>query len=347
MLTKKEKIYEGKAKILYRTEDPNVLIQYFKDDATAFNAKKKGIIVNKGVLNNHISSRIFEYLEVNGIRTHYLERLNDREMAVRSVKIIPIEVVIRNRVAGSLAKRLGLPEGTSLQKPILEFFYKSDELDDPMISESCPVAFGWMTEEELKFLKAEVFKINDRMIRFFDEKGIELVDYKLEFGKTAAGDLLLADEISPDSCRLWEKGTGEKLDKDRFRRDLGKIEEAYQKVYEAVCSGEKLEMWGDSCAGGALLATGPAQGSSAILPFARRAKVYVTLKRGVLDPQGKAVQNALSYLGFHGIKEVRVGKYVELSFQEGLSETETKDRLKQMCEKLLSNTVIEDYRFEL
>lgn len=318
MLTKKEKIYEGKAKILYRTEDPNALIQYFKDDATAFNAKKKGSIVNKGVLNNHISSRIFEYLEANGVQTHYLERLNDREMAVRSVKIIPIEVVIRNRVAGSLAKRLGLQEGMELQKPILEFFYKSDELDDPMISESCPVAFGWITGTELEFLKAEAFKINDFMIRFFDEKGIELIDYKLEFGKSASGEILLADEISPDSCRLWEKGTGEKLDKDRFRRDLGGVEEAYQKVYEAVCS------------------SGP-----------QRVKVYVTLKKGVLDPQGKAVQNALGHLGFHEVKEVRVGKYIELSFQNGLSQETAKDQIKQICEKLLSNTVIEDYRFEL
>lgn len=237
MLTKKEKIYEGKAKILYRTEDPSYLIQYFKDDATAFNAKKKGTILNKGILNNHISARVFEYLEKNGVRTHYKERLNDREMAVRSVNIIPVEVVIRNRVAGSLAKRLGMAEGKSLQKPILEFFYKSDELDDPMISESCPVAFGWITEKELEFLKALAWKINDHMIRFFDEKGIELVDYKLEFGKTAEGEILLADEISPDSCRLWEKGTGEKLDKDRFRRDLGGVEEAYQKVYQAVCQG--------------------------------------------------------------------------------------------------------------
>jgi phosphoribosylaminoimidazole-succinocarboxamide synthase len=324
MLEKKDKVYEGKAKILYSTADTNYLIQYFKDDATAFNAKKKGTIVNKGILNNHISSRIFEYLEKNGIRTHYKERLNDREMAVRSVKIIPIEVVIRNRVAGSLAKRLGMAEGTALQKPILEFFYKSDELDDPMISENCAVAFGWLTERELSFLKTQAWKINDCMRRFFDERGIELVDYKLEFGKDADGEILLADEISPDSCRLWEKETGEKLDKDRFRRDLGGVEEAYQKVYQAVC--------GDSSA-------------------SIKAKVYVTLKKGVLDPQGKTVERALHSLGFHEIKDVRVGKYIELSLPYDLTleeaQKKAQDQLKQISEKLLSNTVIEDYRFEL
>ena len=237
MLTKKEKIYEGKAKILYTTNDPATLIQYFKDDATAFNAKKKGTITNKGILNNKMSSFIFQFLEKNGIKTHFKERVSDREMAIRALKIFPVEVVVRNRVAGSLAKRLGLEEGTNLQHPILEFFYKSDPLDDPMISETAPVALGWMTQKEVEHVKQEVWKINKLMTQFFDDRGIDLIDYKLEFGKDTQGNIFLADEISPDGCRLWEKGTGEKLDKDRFRRDLGKIEEAYEKVCKLICEG--------------------------------------------------------------------------------------------------------------
>ena len=235
MLAKKEKIYEGKAKVLYTTNDPAYLIQYFKDDATAFNAKKKGTIANKGVLNNQMSSFIFQFLEKNSIKTHFKEKLSDREMAVRALKIFPVEVVVRNRVAGSLAKRLGLEEGASLKQSILEFFYKSDPLDDPMISETAPVALGWMTQKEVDYVKQETWKINELMKKFFDERGIDLIDYKLEFGKDAQGDVFLADEISPDGCRLWEKGTGEKLDKDRFRRDLGKIEESYEKVCKLIC----------------------------------------------------------------------------------------------------------------
>src|SRR3990167_8150967 len=183
MLTKKEKIYEGKAKTLYTTNDPATLIQYFKDDATAFNAKKKGTIVNKGVLNNQMSSFIFQFLEKNGVKTHFKEKLSDREMAVRALKIFPVEVVVRNRVAGSLAKRLGLEEGMKLQKPILEFFYKSDPLDDPMISETAPIAFGWMTDSEMETLKKLTWKINDLLVTFFHQRGIQLVDYKLEYGK--------------------------------------------------------------------------------------------------------------------------------------------------------------------
>ncbi|MEK7790334.1 MAG: phosphoribosylformylglycinamidine synthase subunit PurS, partial [Deltaproteobacteria bacterium] len=286
----------------------------------------------------HISSRIFEYLEKNGIRTHYKERLNDREMAVLSVKIIPVEVVIRNRVAGSLAKRLQMTEGTALQKPILEFFYKSDELDDPMISESCPVAFGWVTEQELEYLKSQAFKINDCLRRFFEERGIELVDYKLEFGKTDKGEILLADEISPDSCRLWEKETGEKLDKDRFRRDLGGVEEAYQKVYRAVC--------GDSSVA-SLLRNDISLGNDMSSAASMKAKVYVTLKKGVLDPQGKTVEKALNTIGFHEIKDVRIGKYIELTLPKDLAADDARNQLREICEKLLSNIVIEDYRFEI
>lgn len=235
MLEKKQKLYEGKAKILYKTQDPEVYIQYFKDDATAFNGQKKASLQSKGILNNQISSTIFKYLKKKGIKSHYVQKLNDREMAIRALKIFPIEVVLRNRIAGSLAKKLGIAEGTRLEKPpVLEFFYKDDALGDPMVSESCTVAMGWMSQSELKKIITLALKIHTHLSTFFDEKGIELIDYKLEFGKDSNGNILLADEISPDSCRLWEKGTEKKLDKDRFRRDLGNVVEAYQTVAKMI-----------------------------------------------------------------------------------------------------------------
>ena len=233
MVAKTEQLYEGKAKILYATDQADRLIAYFKDDATAFNAKKKGTIVNKGIFNNKISAVILSMLEEAGVPTHFVEVLSERESLVKKVEIIPIEVVVRNVVAGSLAKKLGLAEGTELKMPIVEFFYKSDELDDPPINEDIAVALGWATREECQFLKSQALKINDLLMAFFDRLGIRLIDYKLEFGRSPEG-ILLADEITPDGCRLWDKKTGEKLDKDRFRRDLGHVEESYQKVFDLV-----------------------------------------------------------------------------------------------------------------
>lgn len=233
MMKKCEKIYEGKAKALYTTEDADVLIQYFKDDATALDGKKKGIIVNKGVLNNRISSRIFRYLEKNGVKTHFVDMPDERDMAVKKVKIFPIEVVVRNIVAGSLSKRMGIEEGAALKETILELYYKSDPLGDPMINEYHIRAFGLASNAELDIIKAEALKINKILTKFFDERGIILVDFKLEFG-SHKGEVLLADEITPDGCRLWDKETRDKMDKDRFRRDLGNVEEAYQKVLEKV-----------------------------------------------------------------------------------------------------------------
>ena len=224
-----KKIYEGKAKILYATDSPDLLIQYFKDEATAFDGKKKGIIQEKGILNNKISSRLFQYLEDKGIPTHFVERPSDREMVVKKLEIIPIEVVVRNIVAGSLAKRMGVEEGMSLKKTILEFYYKSDPLCDPMINDYHIEAFGLARKFEVDILKEMAIEINGYLSKFFDEKGIILVDFKLEFGRHK-GQILLGDEITPDGCRLWDKETNEKMDKDRFRRDLGKIEEAYQEV---------------------------------------------------------------------------------------------------------------------
>ncbi len=228
-----EKLYEGKAKILYATDSPDLLIQYFKDEATAFDGKKKGIIQEKGILNNKISSRLFQYLEDKGIPTHFVERPSDREMVVKKLEIIPIEVVVRNIVAGSLAKRMGVEEGMSLKKTILEFYYKSDPLGDPMINDYHIEAFGLARKFEVDILKEMAVEINGHLSKFFDERGIILVDFKLEFGRHK-GQILLGDEITPDGCRLWDKETKEKMDKDRFRRDLGKIEEAYQEVCRKV-----------------------------------------------------------------------------------------------------------------
>ena len=230
-----EKLYEGKAKILYNTSDPELMVQYFKDDASAFDGKKKGTIVDKGVMNNHMSSRIFQYLEGEGIKTHFLKNVNDREMLVKKLDIIPVEVVLRNVAAGSLCKRLGIEEGLILKKPILEFFYKSDPLGDPMINECHVDVFDWATKQEVEILKSEGNRINNLMIKFFEERHIRLVDFKLEFGRHN-GEVMLGDEISPDGCRLWHLETNEKMDKDRFRFNMGNVEEKYQEVYDLICN---------------------------------------------------------------------------------------------------------------
>ncbi len=232
-MQKIEKLYEGKAKILYTTEDENLLIQYFKDEATAFDGKKKGIIEKKGILNNNISSHLFRRLEAQGIKTHFVDMPGEREMLVKKLRIIPIEVVVRNVVAGSLAKRMGLEEGTPLKETIIEFYYKSDPLGDPMINAYHIKVFGLATLDELREMEASALKVNGFLVDFFDSIGITLVDFKLEYG-VHKGEILLGDEITPDGCRLWDKETKEKLDKDRFRRDLGKVEEAYELVLKKI-----------------------------------------------------------------------------------------------------------------
>jgi len=228
-----EKLYEGKAKVLYTTDNPDLLVQYFKDEATAFDGKKKGIIQEKGLLNNKISTRIFKYLAEKGVKTHFVDMPSDREMVVKKLRIIPIEVVIRNIAAGSLAKRMGIDEGTPLKNTIIELYYKSDPLGDPMINEYHVRAFELAEKKELEEMEAAALKINKYLSEFFSERGIVLVDFKLEFG-VHRGEVLLGDEITPDGCRLWDKVTSEKMDKDRFRRDLGKVEEAYQEVLKKV-----------------------------------------------------------------------------------------------------------------
>ena len=232
-MTRRRQIYEGKAKILYEGPEPGTIIQYFKDDATAFNAQKKGTINGKGVINNRISEHVFTLLGHIGIPHHFLKRLNMREQLVRQVEIVPIEVVVRNVVAGSLAKRLGLEEGMPLPRTIIEYYYKDDALGDPMITEEHIACFGWASQEELHDIADMAIRVNDFMCGLFAGIGIRLVDFKLEFGRVWENDysrVILADEISPDGCRLWDMATDEKLDKDRFRRDMGGLVEAYSEV---------------------------------------------------------------------------------------------------------------------
>jgi phosphoribosylaminoimidazole-succinocarboxamide synthase len=232
-MSRRKQVYEGKAKVLFEGPEPGTLVQYFKDDATAFNNQKKGTITGKGVLNNRISEYLMTKIAEIGIPTHFVRRLNMREQLVREVEIIPIEVVVRNVVAGSLAKRFGLAEGSPLPRSIVEYYYKRDELGDPMCSEEHITAFGWATTQDLDEIMQMSLRINDFLTGLFLGIGIKLIDFKLEYGRLYNNDemrIVLADEISPDNCRLWDLKTNEKMDKDRFRQDLGRVEEAYQEV---------------------------------------------------------------------------------------------------------------------
>lgn len=229
-MKKMEQLYEGKAKKVFATDDPNAYIVEYKDDATAFNGLKKGTIHDKGIMNNRISNHLMKMLEEKGVPTHLIQQLSDRETLVKKVSIVPLEVIVRNIAAGSLSKRLGLPEGKKLAKTVLEYSYKDDALGDPMVNDYHVFAMELATPEELKTIADYAMKINEILTAYLKDLGIELVDFKLEFGRTPDGTILLADEISPDTCRFWDSKTGEKLDKDRFRRDLGGVEDAYQEV---------------------------------------------------------------------------------------------------------------------
>lgn len=232
-LTRRRRVYEGKAKVLFEGPEPGTLVQYFKDDATAGNGAKRGTITGKGVLNNRISEYLMLKLGEIGVPTHFVRRLNMREQLIRQVEIIPIEVVVRNIAAGSLSRRFGLTDGTNLPRSIVEFYYKNDQLNDPIVSEEHITAFGWSTTAELEEIMALSLRINDYLSGLFLGIGLRLVDFKVEFGRVWENDdmrIILADEISPDNCRLWDVRTNERLDKDRFRQDLGKVEEAYQEV---------------------------------------------------------------------------------------------------------------------
>lgn len=234
VMTSGTMIYEGKAKKIFTTPDPDQVVQYFKDDATAFNAQKRGTILEKGVINNKVSERLFRLLEQHGVPTHFVERTSDREMLTKKVAIVPVEVVVRNVVAGSLAKRLGLKEGEPIQPAIVEWYYKNDALGDPLIADDHVRLLKLATSEQMAEIRRLALKVNGVLQPFFGERRMILVDFKLEFG-LHNGQLILADEISPDTCRFWDQTTKESMDKDRFRKDLGKIEEAYQEVLKRVC----------------------------------------------------------------------------------------------------------------
>ena len=233
-MKKLEQVYEGKAKKVYKTDDPELFIVDYKDDATAFNGLKKGTIQDKGIINNRVTNYLMKLLSEKGIPTHFVEGISDRETVVKKVLIIPLEVIIRNRAAGSFSKRYGVPEGTELASTVLEYSYKDDALGDPMINDSHILALRLATKEELEKISSMALKVNEVLSDFFKGVGIELIDFKIEFGKTSGGEIILADEISPDTCRFWDIKTHEKLDKDRFRRDLGNVEGAYQEILKRL-----------------------------------------------------------------------------------------------------------------
>lgn len=237
-MEKKEQLYEGKAKKVFATDDQNLCIVSYKDDATAFNGLKKGTIVGKGVVNNRMTNMMMRLLEKKGVPTHFVEELSERDTLVRKVKIVPLEVIIRNVSAGSFAKRYGVEEGIAFDEPTIEFSYKNDDLGDPLINTYHALALKLATKEEIELIKKYAFKVNEVLKEYFLSLGVRLIDFKLEFGKTADGKIVLADEISPDTCRFWDVKTNEKLDKDRFRRDLGGVEDAYKEIFARVTKGE-------------------------------------------------------------------------------------------------------------
>ena len=233
-MKKLEQLYEGKAKKVFKTDDPELYIVDYKDDATAFNGEKKGTIMGKGVINNRVSNHLMKMLETHGIPTHFVEEISERETVVKKVTIVPLEVIVRNIAAGSLSKRLGLPEGTKMKSTVLEYSYKDAALGDPMVNDYHIAAMGLATKEELETIAGYALKVNEILSEYLKDLNIELIDFKLEFGKTSDGTIILADEISPDTCRFWDSTTGEKLDKDRFRRDMGGVEDAYKEVMKRL-----------------------------------------------------------------------------------------------------------------
>ena len=341
-MNKGKKLYEGKAKIIYETQDKNLVIQHFKDDATAFNNLKKSKIEGKGVLNNRISEYILINLSDCGIKNHFVKRLNMREQLIRKAEIFPIEFIVRNIATGSLTKRLDISEGTVLERPLLEYCYKKDELNDPIVSKEHIISFGWASENELKIIDKMTLRINDLLTGIFRGVGIKLVDFKIEYGKawnkdTEKKEIVLADEISPDTCRLWDVKTEKKMDKDRFRKDLGNVIQGYQEVARRL--GIMPEETNISEVN---------FGKTTSLKFKKnnlKFSITVTLKKDVLDPQGKVVQNTLQNLGMENLKSVRQGKYFEIEVDDkDIKKSEQK--VDEMCKKLLANLIIEDYKID-
>ena len=329
-MNKGKKLYEGKAKILYETKEKGLAIQHFKDDATAFNNQKKANVEGKGVLNNRISEHILQNLNQAGIKTHLVKRLNMREQLVKLVEIIPIEVIIRNIATGSLTKRLGIADGTVLEKPLLEFSYKNDELGDPLVAKEHILAFNWAKKDEINTIEEMTFRINDFMSGMFRGVGIKLVDFKLEFGRLWENnkkEVILADEISPDTCRLWDVKS-EKLDKDRFRKDLGNIIQAYQEV------ARRLNILPETSNISEVNFKKPT--SINIKKNKLKFAVTVTLKKDVLDPQGKVVGQTLKNMGIKNLNQIRQGKFFEIDMNES-DALKAESQIKEMC-KIISKS---------
>ncbi len=369
-----ELLYEGKAKKVYATADPELHVIEYKDDATAFNAQKRGSIAGKGEVNAAVATRIFEFLAEAGVPTHLEALLSPREQLVKAVRIVPLEVVVRNRAAGSFAKRYGVPEGGELDPVVVEWCLKDDALGDPMLNDAAAVALGIVTPEELETLFELTAEVNDLLKPFFAARGLDLIDFKLEFGVDPDGAIVLADEISPDTCRLWDSATGDKLDKDRFRRDLGGVEEAYQEVRARVLTRTEQdaeivrehvaerEAWelgeahvGHSHggandqdhqhphAGAGRHTSAGARGDAGARTF--NAVVDVMLRRSILDPQGRAVEATVRRLGHGNVRGVRVGKRITFAIDGELAEVEA--QVAALATDLLSNPVMEDVQVEL
>jgi len=372
-----ELLYEGKAKKVYATTDPTRHVIEHKDDATAFNAQKRGTIAGKGEVNAAVASRVFEFLAEAGVPTHLEALISPREQLVKAVRIVPLEVVVRNRAAGSFAKRYGVPEGGELDPVVIEWCLKDDALGDPLINDAAAVALGVVTPEELESLFELTTEVNDLLKPFFAARGLDLVDFKLEFGVDHDGNVLLADEISPDTCRLWDASTGDKLDKDRFRRDLGGVEEAYREVRERVLTRlesdaeivrdhlAERETWGlgghhdhehahgrddghghahDHVPGVAQAVDGPGRAGAAPSgpagPRTYNAVVDVMLRRSILDPQGRAVEATVHRLGHLNVSGVRVGK--RITFAVAGEREAVEAQVAALATDLLSNPVMED-----
>lgn len=369
-------LYEGKAKRVYRTDHPDQLLVEYKDDATAFNAQKRGTIQGKGAINNAVSERIFRLLDAVGIPNHLIAKVSDTEQLVRAVTIIPVEVIVRNRAAGSFAARYGVEEGTELDLTVIEWCLKNDALGDPLINDAAVVALGIASPEELEEMFGLAMAINDALQAFFAGVDLELIDFKVEFGRTPDDQIILADEISGDTCRLWDVNSGEKLDKDRFRRDLGGVEEAYREVEGRILGaagsasaaaveaagrdphgqlggrddhhhGHQAGYPGGDTGGSPGGGTGGSPGGDpAGNPGGHpagehhHAIVDVMLKRSILDPQGRAVQNTLQRLGHDNIVDLRVGKRIELTLT-GEGEA-VREQLLGIAETVLSNPVMEE-----
>ena len=336
-MKKAKKLYEGKAKIIFATDNKDFVIQHFKDDATAFNNQKRAKIEGKGVLNNRISEHILMNLDQVGIKNHLVKRLNMREQLIKHVEIIPIEFIVRNIATGSLTKRLGIEDGTILEDPLIEYCLKNDELGDPLVSKEHIYTFKWANKKEIEKIDKQLLRINDFMVGMFRGVGIKLVDFKVEFGRiknNGKTDLQLAYEISQDTCRLWDYKTDKKLEKYRFTNNLGNLINAYQEVAKRL---------------GILHEQSNIQAVNFEKPKAvknkkqMKIKVIVTLKSGVLDPQGKAIQQTLNGMGFANVKDVRQGKYFDIDINEN-DQQKARFAAEEIFKKLLANQVIEDFK---